>query len=128
MYLTGVRRLTGVCGETRGVHRAAVAILSALVALAGCGVDDLGPVAGGVGSTSTTVAAPTVPAETGDPVVDRLLAYGYSLGEARCGADGLRAELDPDQLADIVTAQEVTDVDPEVADVFSVALTGCLDR
>ena len=127
VYLTGLPRLTGVSGENRLVSRTVVAFLGVLVALAGCGVDDLGPAAGGTGSTSTTVPAPAVPAETGDPVVDRLLAYGYSLTEASCGADRLRAGLDPDQLAEIVTAQEVTDVAPEVADVYSVVLTECLD-
>lgn len=97
--------------------------------LAACGVEVPDEVASRATSTTTTTegGTPTTEAPTSDDELEQaLLDNGYTLDEARCGADNLRAEVDDDEIDEIIEADTIEDIDPAMAADFASALQDCV--
>lgn len=105
------------------------ALLAVALGLAACGVevpDDVAERA--TGTTTTTEGAPatTEVPRSDDELEQALIDNGYSLDEARCGAERLRTELPDDEIREIIEADAITDISPRAAADFAAALRPCV--
>jgi len=104
----------------------AVVALALALALAGCGVEVDAAAPTTSATTATTLVAPPVP-PSDDALVNMLERNGYSRDEATCGAEQLRDQLSSDEVDSLVDAQDLTDIDPTIADEFGSIMSDCLD-
>jgi len=127
--VSGRRRAGAPPSRRRWAVLAAVAAAAALAG-AGCGVEVPEEVAARATSTTTTVApgpATTAPPTSADPLEQALIDNGYTVEEARCGAERLRQVLDDDEVQAIVEAESLDDIDPDTAARFAAALRRCVE-
>ncbi len=113
------------------VRRAAAVVVVAVAGIvAACGVEVPDDVAADVRSSSTE--AEEAPATTETPTSDdeleqALIDNGYTLAEAECGAENLRAALDEADIASIVDADTIEDISASTARAFADALRPCVE-
>jgi len=103
-----------------------------LLVIAGCGVDVPDDVADDIedarDASTTEPPTSTTEAPTSDDHLEQaLIDNGYTLAEARCGATNLREVLTDEEIAEIVAADFVDDIDPDLADSFADALQPCVE-
>lgn len=116
--MTGIRR------------RAAAALLVGVLGLVGaCGVEVPDDVAADIRDTTTTTDAPTTTEtpRSDDDLEQALIDNGYTLAEAECGAENLRAALDEDEIRSIIGADTIEDISPSTARGFARALQPCVE-
>lgn len=96
--------------------------------LAGCGVEVPDDVATATSTTEPGDAATTTEAPRSDDELEQaLIDNGYSLEEARCGAENLRAELGESQIQEVIRADDIEDIRESTATAFARALQPCVD-
>lgn len=107
----------------------AAVVAGSVLACGACGVEVPDDVAARATSTSSTSEATTttVAPTSDDELEQALLDNGYTQEEATCGAEALRADLDDDQVEEIIEADSVTDIDERLASEFADAIGGCLE-
>lgn len=111
-------------------HRWTVFAAATVALVAGCGVEVPDDVADRATSTAPTTEANPATTEaptSDDPLEQALLNNGYEPGEATCGAERLRAELDDDQIDEVIGADDVGEIDPRDAADFADAIDECLE-
>lgn len=116
----------------RSATAAAILLLVVGGLLAACGVEVPDDVAADIEAdrrtTSTSgVAATTVPPTSDDALEQTLIDNGYTLAEARCGAQNLRERLSEAEIAEIVAADTVEEIEPGLAEAFADALQPCVE-
>lgn len=120
------------------VHRpraAPAALALALVALVGavlgaCGVEVPDDVAADIErSTTTTTEVPTTTAvpTSDDELEQALIDNGYTLEEARCGAENLRDRLSDAEVREVIEADTIEDIGFSTANDFADALRPCVE-
>lgn len=111
------------------VRRGAICGLALAVAsvLVGCGVEVPDDV---TAATSSTAEAPasttTAPPMSDDELEQALIDNGYTLDEARCGAENLREQLADSQIQELIRT-DINDIRESTATAFADALQPCLD-
>ncbi len=102
--------------------------LATSAALAGCGVEVPDDVAAGTTSTTEPAASTTTaPPMSDDEIEQALIDNGYSLAEARCGAENLREQLPDSQIEEVLRSDDIEDIPESAATAFAEALQPCLD-
>lgn len=103
--------------------------LAATSVLVGCGVEVPDEVATATAPTTEQQGSTTtVPPMSDDELEQALIDNGYSLDEARCGAENLRAELGDGQIQEVIRADDIEDIRESTATAFARALQPCLDE
>ena len=107
--------------------RAVLCGLALACAAAGCGVEVPDDVAEATSTTTAPESTTTAPPMSDDELEQALIDNGYTLGEARCGAENLREQLDDSQIQDLIEADDIEDIRESTATAFAAALQPCLD-
>jgi len=100
--------------------------------VAACGVEVPEDVADEIEAARETDRAPDTPDTTEAPTSDddleqALIDNGYTLEEARCGAENLRERLDDDEIEEVIAADTIEDIGFGVATEFADALRPCVE-
>lgn len=117
----------------RGFRAFGAAVLMAAVSfsLAACGVEVPDDIASRATSTTTTTTA--VPQTTAVPTSDdeleqALIDNGFSLAEARCGAEALRESLSEGEIEEITGLESIGDIDASLAEDYREAVSPCVEN
>jgi hypothetical protein len=109
--------------------RGVLLVLATASVLVGCGVEVPDEVATATApSTEPAASTTTAPPMSDDEIEQALLDNGYSLAEARCGAENLREQLPDSQIEEVLRSDDIEDIRESTADAFADALQPCLDQ
>ena len=114
----------------RRAHRVVVGGLALVAAsvLVGCGVEVPDDVATATAPSTEPASTTTAPPMSDDEIEQALIDNGYSLAEARCGAENLREQLPDSQIEEVLRSDDIEDIPESAATAFAEALQPCLDQ
>jgi hypothetical protein len=94
--------------------------------VSGCGVEVPDDVATATSTTTAPESTTTAPPMSDDELEQALIDNGYTLGEARCGAENLREELSESQIQELIET-DINDIRESTATAVAEALQPCVE-